>query len=318
MDLHADTPSLMRAGYDLFARHRAPPRPVSYGGHVDVPRMREGGLCAQVFGMWTVPRRASGAAVHEEIDAVERAAAARPDEIAIAWTADDVLAAHRAGRRAALLSIEGAHAVSDLDSLSGFARRGVRSLGLVHFSRNAAGFPAYGVGRDADRGLTDFGRALVDEMNRLGVLADLAHINRAGFLEAAARTKDPPIVSHTGVSGVHSHWRNIDDEQIRAVADRGGCIGVLFAPRYLGRDGVGAVVDHVAHLIEVGGEDVPALGSDFDGFVRPPTGLEDVSALPNLTAEMLRRGLSARAIEKVLGRNVLRVLAAVPPRARGS
>jgi len=321
VDLHADTPSFMRAGYDLFARHAPPPRGVSYGGHVDVPRMRDGGLCAQMFGIWTFPRRLFDAtqSVHREIDVVSRAANDHPGELVLAWTADDVLAAHRAGRRAAILSIEGAQCLGgDLDPLRAFAARGVRSLGLVHFSKNAAGYPAYGLGTDASKGLTDFGRELVDEMSRLGVLVDLAHINRAGFLEAARRSGHPPVVSHTGVAGVHAHWRNIDDEQIRAVADRGGCIGVIFAPRFLGGDGVAAVVDHVAHLAAVGGEDVPALGSDFDGFVRPPKGLEDVSALPTLTTEMLRRGFSAEAIQKILGKNFLRVLGSVPPRERPS
>jgi len=317
VDLHADTPAFMRAGYDFFARHAPVPRAISFGGHVDLPRMREGGLCAQVFGIWTFPRaRGPAKGVHKEIDVVAKCAAARPEDLVIAWTADDIRAAHASGRRAALLSIEGAHALEgSLDNLGQFARLGVRSLGLLHFSKNPAGHPAYGLGKGTE-GLTDFGRELVGELDRLGVLVDLAHINRAGFLEAAARTTKPAIVSHTGVSGVHAHWRNVDDEQIRAVASTGGCIGVIFAPRYLGRDGLAAVVDHIEHLIRAGGEDVPALGSDFDGFVRPPSDLPDVAALPRVTAEMLRRGWTRERIAKILGGNFLRVLGAVPPRAR--
>jgi membrane dipeptidase len=152
-------------------------------------------------------------------------------------------------------------------------------------------------------------------MNRLGVIVDLAHINRKGFFDALEVSTAVPIVSHTGVAGAFRHWRNIDDEQIRAVADRGGVVGVIFAPRYLGGPDVGAVCDHVMHVIKVAGEDVPALGSDYDGMVTPPRGLEDVAALPRLTAALLDRGLSRAAVKKMLGENALRVLREVPPRS---
>jgi membrane dipeptidase len=120
------------------------------------------------------------------------------------------------------------------------------------------------------------------------------------------------MVTHTGVAGVHEHWRNIDDEQIKAVADRGGCVGIIFAPRYLGGQGIEPVCDHILHIIDVAGEDVPSLGSDFDGFVIPPKGLEDVSMMPNLTAALSARGVSDSVLEKILGRNALRVLGEVP------
>jgi membrane dipeptidase len=152
-------------------------------------------------------------------------------------------------------------------------------------------------------------------MNRWGLIVDLAHVNRRGFFDAVAATATAPIVSHTGVAGVRAHWRNIDDEQIRAVAERGGVVGVIFAPRYLGGDGVEAVCDHLLHIMNVGGEGVPALGSDFDGAVKPPRGLEDVAALPALTAALLGRGVSRAAVKKLLGENALRVLADVPPAA---
>jgi membrane dipeptidase len=150
------------------------------------------------------------------------------------------------------------------------------------------------------------------------VVVDLAHINRKGFFDVLAVSTAPPMVTHTGVSGVHPHWRNIDDEQIRAVADKGGCVGIIFAKRFLGGKSVEAVVDHLCHVIDVAGEDVPALGSDFDGFVIPPTGLEDVSCMPNLTVALSRRGVPVRVLEKLLGGNVLRVLESVPPTVWGT
>jgi len=319
-DLHADTPKLIhRLGYDIADRHeRRRPRQVSYFGHVDIPRMREGGVGAQVFGMWTwpYPQRGCAASVHGQLDALGGAVDKNGGDIAFCLSGEDVRRARAAGRIAALAGIEGGQALEgEIDNLVEFARRGVRTLGLVHFTVNAIAAPAYGVGARAERGLSDFGRDVIAEMNRLGVIVDLAHINRTGFFEAIEASRDPVYVTHTGVAGAHPHWRNIDDEQLRAVADKGGAVGIIFAPRYLGGRGVDAVVDHILHVIDVAGEDVPALGSDFDGFVIPPAGLEDASMLPELTAALSARGLGRTALEKVLGGNALRVLDAVPPRA---
>jgi membrane dipeptidase len=152
----------------------------------------------------------------------------------------------------------------------------------------------------------------VRECERCGVIVDLAHINRKGFFDALDVAALPAMVSHTGVTGVHPHWRNIDDEQLRAVAQNGGCVGIIFARRFLGSASIEAVVEHLLHVMNVAGEDAPALGSDFDGFVVPPEGLEDVAALPNLTVALSRRAVVPRVIEKILGGNVLRVLDAVP------
>ena len=317
IDLHADTPKLMATvDYDLGARHAPLPRPMSYLGHVDLPRMREGGLAAQIFGLWTFPypRMGCAAGVHRQLDALDAQIAKYSSEIERCLSADDVRAAKRAGRAAALTGIEGGHALEGkLENVEIFARRGVRYLGLLHFSANDLGAPAMGMGQNADRGLTPFGRDVIAEMNRVGMVVDLAHINRKGFYEALACSKTPPMVTHTGVTGAFEHWRNIDDLQIRAVADRGGCVGVIFAPRYLGGPGIDALCDHIVHIIDVAGEDVPALGSDFDGFVVPPEGLADVASLPMLTAALSKRGLSRGALRKLLGENALRVLHEVPP-----
>lgn len=319
LDLHADTPKLMdKLGYDVFTRHDHPPGRLNHFGHVDVPRMREGGLAAQFFGMWTLPLPRSGcaASIHDQLDALDAAAAAKPELFARCRSRADVEAAKATGRIAALAGIEGAHALEGrIENVVEFARRGVRYLGLLHFSANDCGAPAKGLGRDDARGLTPFGRTVIQTMNECGVIVDLAHINRKGFFEALEVSTTAPIVSHTGVAGVKAHWRNIDDDQIRAVAERGGVIGVIFAPRFLGGDNIDAVCDHLIHIIRIAGEDVPALGSDFDGAVRPPRGLEDVAALPRLTAALLARGLGRATVKKLLGENALRVLSDVPPMA---
>ncbi len=142
-----------------------------------------------------------------------------------------------------------------------------------------------------------------------GVLVDLAHINKRGFMDACAAATRPPIVSHTGVLGAFDHWRNIDDEQLRAVADRGGVIGVIFCPRYVGGGGIDAVVRHMVHILDVAGEDAPALGSDWDGFIVPTRDLADPRGLPLLTDALLKTGVAERVVGKILRENVVRVLA---------
>lgn len=319
IDLHADTPKLMdKLGYDLAERHERPmPRVANILGHVDLPRLREGGVAAQFFALWTWPHYVPGAepsctkSVLDQLDALDAAIGKHPEQITWARTGADIRAAKAAGKVAALGGIEGGHALEGrLEAIEMFSRRGVRYLGPLHLWPNALGGTSRKPKRDDP--LTDLGREVIRECERCGVIVDLAHINRRGYFEALEITTQPPMVTHTGVSGVHVMWRNLDDEQIRAVANAGGCIGLIFARQYLGGKSIDAVVDHILHVIDVAGEDVPALGSDFDGFVVPPEGLEDIAQMPNLTVALSRRGVTPRVLEKILGGNVLRVLDAVP------
>ena len=140
------------------------------------------------------------------------------------------------------------------------------------------------------------------------MLVDLAHVNKQGFLDACRVARKPPIVSHTGVLGAFEHWRNIDDAQLRAVADKGGVVGVIFCPRFVGGDGLEPVVKHLKHIVDVVGEEHAALGSDWDGFIVPTRPLKDPRGLPLLTDADARRGLHARRVGKILHDNVMRVL----------
>ncbi|SKF27792.1 dipeptidase [Mycobacteroides abscessus] len=314
IDLHADTPKLMSRRYDIAREHSwLWPASKSFG-HIDIPRMRAGGLAAQWFGMWTFPypRRGCAADVHRQLDALAAAEKRLPATFRMACSGDDVRRAHRDGVCAGLRGIEGAHALEgNLDNLVAFARRGLRYLGLLHFSRNDVGCPAAGMGRNRDSGLTRFGRDVIDACGELGVIVDLAHINRAGFFDATRRSRGPVIVSHTGVAGVRQHWRNIDDEQIKAVADSGGVIGIIFAPAFIGGH-LEAVVDHLCYVIKVAGAGAVALGSDWDGAIPMAKGLESPAQLPALTEALLRRRLSPDTVHQILGGNVLRVLDHVP------
>ena len=201
------------------------PRRVNVFGHVDLPRLREGGVAGQFFSFWTTPYPERGCARAVDDASSTRSTRDRrssPSELAWTRTGADVRAAKAAGKIAALGGIEGGQA------LEGDARddRGVLA------PRRALPRPAPLLGQ-RDRparqgqaapmpsaGLTAFGRDVVRECERCGVIVDLAHINRRGFFDALELATQPPMVSHTGVLGVHEHWRNIDDEQIRAVADK--------------------------------------------------------------------------------------------------
>ncbi len=315
IDLHADTLMWSRwLGYDLHTRHSPPLPMAALGGHVDLPRMKEGGMGAQFFGLVSLPvaerTRGMARAIDEQIDALDEMLARRPGAMRLVKTADEIEACQKEGAIAALLGIEGAHALEgQIDRIETFAKRGVRYLGLLHFSANEAGFPAYGRGRRDGDGLTPWGCDLVRRCEASGVLVDLSHMNRRGFLDACALSQKPPIVSHTGVVGAFEHWRNIDDAQLRAVADKGGCIGVIFCPRFVGGDGLEPVVKHLQHILDVAGEDAPALGSDWDGFIVPTKPLRDPTGLPLLTDALLAAGISRRSIGKILRGNVMRVLA---------
>lgn len=318
IDLHADTLMWSRwVGYDLAERH-APPLPrAAFAGHVDLPRLVEGGIGAQFFGLVSLPfsKRGNAAAVDQQIDKLDAQASSHPDKVRKVMRAEEIEVANREGVVAALLGIEGAHALDgDIDKIEHFARRGVRYLGFSHFSSNDAAYPAFGVGRNDNEGLTAFGRDLVRRCESLGTIVDLAHINKRGFLDVCEMATVPPIVSHTGIAGAFEHWRNIDDEQLRALAEKGGVAGIIFCPRFLGGDGLDPVIAHIEHIIDIAGEDTPALGSDWDGMIVPTRDLRDAAHLPKLTDALLQAGFSKRVIGKILRENVMRVLREVPVR----
>jgi len=314
--LHADAVVI-----DLHVDSLLWPRDLSRedeGGHVDFSRMRRGGLDVVAF---TVPTRFFGVAglkafhdlwppatwlspwarLRYQLDKTR----AWSEDLSLATEAAAVRRNHAEGRVSYFHGVEGAHALEgELSRVSELRARGVVFIGLVHLRDNEIGGSSSG----SDRGLTELGRELIGEMNRNRVLVDLAHASRTTFFEALELTTLPPIVSHTGVRAVHDSWRNLADDQIRAVAARGGVVGVMLAPPALREPSLEEAVRHIEHVIEVGGDDAAAIGSDFDGYVDPAI---DASGLPALTELLLRRGFSEERTRKVLGENVLRVLAAL-------
>jgi membrane dipeptidase len=300
VDLHCDTLLDIQAGKRRLDQRSAQ-------GHIDLPRLQEGGVDVQVFAMYVAPSPAARgpARARELLHAFQAAVAASPSLVTHVTTVEGIERAQRTGKIAAVLSIENGDALGgDLGLLDEFYRQGVRMLGLTWNPSNALADGA--LGHDHG-GLTDFGRAVLRRMQALGIVVDVSHLSEASFWDAVGATRGPIIASHSDAAGLHQHPRNLTDGQLRAIASRGGVVGVNFFPDFLGEATLARVLDHIEYMVRVMGIDHVALGSDFDGIPRVPAGLEDVSRLPNLTAGLVARGYSREQIRKILGGNALRV-----------
>lgn len=316
VDLHCDlllTSTLLR--WNWTRRHRPNPLPgAPLMGHVDIPRLREGKIGCLALGIVVNPlRRRSGLwAIDRYLDRMHQAVRAAPDELEPARTAQGIRAAREHGRIAVFAGLEGAHGLGGrLDALPALRDRGLGYVGLCHFTANAACHPMVGWGASASAGLTDHGRELVDELNRLGILVDVAHVNRPGVLETCARSRAPVICSHTGCKAVHPSRRGISDEEIRAIANTGGVIGIIFVRPFIGPGGVEAVVAHLDHIKAIAGVEHCAIGTDWEGWAVYPADLDSADKMPTLTEALLRHGWTPDEILAVYGQNFLRVLAQV-------
>lgn len=349
LDGHNDLPWTVRKryGYDLAAvdlRGGAP------GVHTDLPRLRAGGVTGQFWSVY-VPCSLQGpaavAATHEQVDFVHALAAAMPDAFALCTSAADVEAAVAAGRIASLMGAEGGHCIdSSLDELRALHDRGVRYLTLTHnenvpWADSATDVPVLG-------GLSEFGRDVVRELNRLGMLVDLSHVADGVMHDALDTTVAPVVFSHSSARAVCDHPRNVPDDVLTRLADNGGVCMVSFVSFFVSqawadwyysclaltaerggnprsftdldpvlreqRDAappppaVREVADHVEHVREVAGLAHVGLGGDYDGASAFPRGMEDVSGYPLLLDELRARGWSDDELGLLGSGNVLRIL----------
>jgi membrane dipeptidase len=330
------------AGTDLAA-------PVGFT-QTDLPRLAAGGVGAQFWSVYvpvSLAGEAAVAATLEQIDLVHRLVGRYPDRLGLALTAADVERVFAAGRVASLIGAEGGHSIAcSLGVLRVLYRLGVRYLTLTHnanvpWADSATDVPAAG-------GLTAFGRQVVAEMQRLGMLVDLSHTAPATMRDAFGAAEAPVIYSHSSARALCDHPRNVPDELLARLARNNGVCMVTFVPAFvsqpcrewhLGLDAelkrrgldpwgpagraerreyarrrpapratLAQVADHIEHVREVAGVDHVGIGGDFDGTEDLPDGLADVSCYPALVAELLERGWSEQDCARLAGGNVLRVM----------
>jgi membrane dipeptidase len=317
IDLHVDSFIWTRVfGYDLSRRHGRGLLGGRYYSQVDFPRMREAGVSGALWSITTNPFRLSASrarAFASNLDALERICAAARDQVVVVRDYAAYRAAHAAGKHAVLISVQGGNALDADDQLALLQTGAVVAVTLVHLSSSSLGASSSPISRRS--GLTPQGRDYIRRLNELRVFVDLAHMQRDAFFQAldAHDPSRPLLVSHTGVSGVHSSWRNLDDAQLKAVADTGGVIGVIFHGGYLGGSywsggWAELIVDHLAHIVRTVGDDHAALGSDWDGAIITPRDMRTCLELPRLVQHMLERGFTPQRIQKILGGNFLRAL----------
>jgi membrane dipeptidase len=362
IDMHADTPQrLLDEQVDLS--ERLP------DGHFDSVRAREGGLDAQFFSIWVEPQLFGGGGTtamkraDDQIAAVRALAERHPETWQFATTAADIRRIASAGKLAALTGLEGGYAIDEkIENVERYYRLGVRYLSPAwSVSLSWAGSSGDDLG--SKRGLNDFGRAVVREMNRLGMMVDVSHVSDQTFWDIINTSTKPVIATHSGCRAIADVPRNLTDEMIKAIAKSGGVVNVIFYPEHLepgwsekkkkvdaeiagevqrasdaekgdaahkklARDGVrreeysrrlppvsvSRLADHIDHVVKLVGVDYVGIGTDFDGVQSTLSDLADISQLPNLTRELLRRGYSEGDIDKILGGNMLRVMEAVEKR----
>jgi membrane dipeptidase len=306
--------------------------------HVDLPRLRAGGVGAVFFAVFTPGELADkGQAAHvafELSDLVDRVVAAHPRDLVAATSVAEIRAARKSGRIAILKGIEGGHAIEDsLALLRDFHRLGVRYMTLTHTNTNnwadsLGSFrePGYDPAKWRKHGgLTAFGKEVVAEMNRLGIAVDVSHVSPDTLRDVLAVGKAPPFASHSSCRALTDNPRNLTDEQIVAIAKAGGVVMINASSSFLDAEGLAAVrakpqrafattlsryVDHLEHALKLAPGAV-GLGTDFDGIDDPPKDFADVSYFPRLVEELLRRGHSDEEVRGILGESFLRYLSRV-------
>jgi membrane dipeptidase len=353
IDTHNDiTTPMTNDDYDLGG---APPFPY----RTSIERMKQGGLSAEFFSLyirpWYVAHGGAARRTLDMIDSVYRAVERHPNDLMLATSAADIRRAKKQKKVAALLGIEGGHAIENsLATLREFHRLGVRYMTLTW--NNTNDWADAGRGEKTHHGLSPFGEDVVREMNRLGMLVDVSHVSDETMSDALDVSKAPIFASHSSARALSDVPRNIPDELLRRIARNGGVVQVNFYsvfvdaatvtpqnearnkrlkpqqdildekykndPERLAEEGdkldaanplpplaISKLIDHIDHIVKVAGIDHVGIGADFDGAVDMPEGAQDVSMLPNITYELLKRGYSEKDIRKILGENFLRVFA---------
>jgi membrane dipeptidase len=331
IDGHNDLPWAIRGA--------TPPRDVeaydlrrTTPGHTDLARLRAGMLGGQFWSVYipgdtATARYGFARAQLEQIDIALRVFAKYPEVFAPTTTAEGLRAAFRAGRIGSVMGMEGGHAIENsLGALRAYYAMGVRYMTLTH-NQHLDWADAHTAGQ-RHGGLTAFGREVVREMNRLGMLVDLSHTSAGTMSDALDVAVAPVIFSHSNAFAVANHTRNVPDSILRRLPQNGGVVMVTFVPGFVSQAQIdwnrtpaadrrgpqpvatlAQVADHIDHIKRVAGVDHVGIGGDFDGIDEVVQGLEDVASYPRLFAELARRGWTEAELRKLAGENVLRAFA---------
>jgi membrane dipeptidase len=300
--------------------------------HTDLFRMIKGGISGQFFSIYVDGEfaRKGGAACRalNLMDSVYRAVENYPDKLLMAFSVNDIRKAKKVGKIAVLIGLEGGHAIEDsLSTLRLFYRLGVRYMTLTH--NNTNNWADSSTGEKIFNGLSTFGKEVVREMNRIGMIVDVSHVSDSTMNDVLDISSSPVIASHSCCWHFSDHPRNIKDDLLKRIKKNGGVVMVNFHSPFLSQRhwdetqrGVNRayvpfthIVDHIEYIVKIAGVDHVGLGSDFDGGVSLPLGMKGVEDLPLLTYELLLRGFNEKDIKKILGSNFLKVFSEVEKRA---
>lgn len=285
-DTHCDT---------LYAMARQPDAPLM----ITPELLRQGGVTLQTMALWTGPKGENANELAEqEMAQIARLTAAGIRQV------DDPSQAHE-GECCFMLSIEGGELFQDdLASVQSWRDRGVR---MAAISWNNSTCIAHSAKSRSTEGLSDYGVQVIREMQRVGMAVDVSHLNEAGFWDLFRKGHRPPMASHSCVRSLCDHFRNLTDEQLRAMIQYGGYVGVNFYPHFLSEDGkatVRTVAEHIDYICQMGGSEIVGFGSDFDGIEVCPQGLENAGMIPALLDELRNMGYSEDAVAGVAGGNL--------------
>ncbi|UCE43289.1 MAG: dipeptidase [Candidatus Aminicenantes bacterium] len=369
VDTHADTPSrLLREGWNIGERHNPGERS---SGCIDLSRMKEGGLDAEFFAVFVGQgERTPEAYVRAKeradsvLDAIHQMGKDHPDLVEIAKTPDDAYRLEKQGKRAAFIGMENGYPIGkDISLLKHFYDRGVRYITLCHGGDNDICDSSFERRNPEDNGLTEFGKQVVAECNRLGIMVDISHASDKSFFDVLKVTKAPIIASHSSVRAICDHPRNLTDKMLKGLAENGGVIQICFVSSFVKtpetnpeRDAALAkleekygsrsditdaetrkkwreeymairekfpqkratirdIVDHIDYVVDLIGVDYVGIGTDFDGGGGVDD-CDDVSDMPNITEELIRRGYSDEDVRKIWGGNLMRVFRQVENNAK--
>ena len=308
IDSHCDTPMLFEQGYEMYER--------SETALVDLHKMYEGALDVVTMVAYLkqderdehllLGATAKAEALLQGIaDRVERCGAS----VALSDNPAELEAMKRAGKRVVMRGIENGYAIGkELSNIERFRNAGVVYMTLCHNGDNDICDSARGIGEHG--GLSEFGRDVVREMNRVGMLIDLSHAAESTFWQVVELSKYPVVCSHSSCRALCNHPRNLTDEQLKAIADKGGVVQVTMYSGFLREEGEATLNDfiqHLEHAIKIAGIDHVGIGTDFDGD-GAVVGCSSASQLLNVTRELLHRGYSEEDIKKIWGANWLRVM----------